>query len=160
MTVSLTPFIWYARDAEEAARFYASVIPNSSVGPVTVMAAGSLSGPPGSVVTVEFTLAGMPMMAMAAGPHHDFNDAISLMLVCDTQAEVDHLWTGLLQGGGKELACGWLQDRYGVRWQITPRVLLEMLGDKDRVKSARASQAMMQMVKLDIAALQKAFDGS
>ena len=111
------------------------------------------------MTVVEFTLAGAPVVAFSAGPHHDFNDAISLALHCDTQDELDALWDGLLQGGGKPVACGWLKDRYGVSWQVSPRCLGEMIGDPDRARAARATRAMLQMVKLDIAALRAAFDG-
>jgi predicted 3-demethylubiquinone-9 3-methyltransferase (glyoxalase superfamily) len=106
---------------------------------------------------VEFTLAGVPFTAITAGPHHDFNDAISFMLICDTQAEIDGLWDGLLQGGGKPLACGWLMDRYGVRWQIVPRCLGEMIADEDRARAAAVAKAMLGLLKLDIAALEAAF---
>lgn len=159
MTITLSPFIWYTSEAEEAARFYASVIPNSRVDRVSSLAAESPSGPPGSVKVVDFTLAGTPMVAMAAGPHDPFNDAISLLLLCDTQAEVDSLWSALLEGGGREVFCGWLHDRFGVRWQICPRRLMEMNASPDRAAAARASVAMMGMVKLDLAALEAAFAG-
>ncbi len=159
MTVSLMPFVWYARDAEAAAAFYASVIPGSHVDRVTVLPVDSPSGPVGAVRVVEFTLAGSPVMAMTAGPHDDYNDAVSLMLSCDTQAEVDALWSGLLQGGGREIACGWLHDRYGLRWQICPRRMGEMMAAPDRTAAARAAAAMMGMVKLDLAALEAAFAG-
>jgi predicted 3-demethylubiquinone-9 3-methyltransferase (glyoxalase superfamily) len=159
MAVTLTPFVWYAKDAEAAAQLYASVIPNSSVDRVTAMPAESPSGPPGSVKVVEFTLAGSPMMAMTAGPHHDYNDAISFMLLCDTQAEIDAMWEGLQQGGGKPIACGWMHDRFGVRWQIVPRRFSEWMGSKDQASALRFAQAMMQMVKFDLAALEKAVKG-
>ncbi|HEY6726839.1 MAG TPA: VOC family protein [Polyangiaceae bacterium] len=153
------PFLWYAKDAEEAARFYASIFPDSSVDAVTPMMSESPSGPPGSVKVVDFTLFGQRFQAMTAGPHHDFNDAISLTVECEDQAELDRYWNALLEGGGKTQACGWLIDRFGVRWQIVPAVLNEMMADKDPVRSKRASDAMLQMIKLDIAALQKAYRG-
>ena len=150
------PFLWYAKDAEEAARFYASIFPDSRVDSVSAMQAESPSGPPGSVVVVDFTLMGQRFQAMTAGPHDEFNDAISLMVECDTQEELDRYWDGLLAGGGEPLACGWLKDRYGVRWQITPRVLNELMAGKDKARAKRVGEAMMQMVKLDIEALEKA----
>jgi len=110
------------------------------------------------VKIVEFTLAGAPMMGFAGGPHHDFNDAISLMLICDTQEEIDRLWDGLLQDGGKPVQCGWLKDRFGISWQITPRCLGEMIA-KGGPGAAAATLAMMQMVKLDIAKLEAAYNG-
>ena len=150
------PFLWYAKDAEEAARFYASIFPDSRVDGVYALQAESPSGPPGSVVVVDFTLLGQRFQAMTAGPHDEFNDAISLMVECDTQEELDRYWNGLLAGGGEPLACGWLKDRYGVRWQITPRVLNELMAGKDKARAKRVAEAMMQMVKLDIAAIEKA----
>lgn len=157
MTVSFAPHLWYVKEAEEAARFYVSVIPGSAFGRVTALPVDTPSGPPGSVSVVEFTLAGAPVMAISAGPHDDFNDAISLMLICDTQAEIDALWAGLLQGGGHAVACGWLKDRYGVSWQIAPRRLGDMIADPDRQRAARVASAMMGMVKFDLAALEAAF---
>jgi predicted 3-demethylubiquinone-9 3-methyltransferase (glyoxalase superfamily) len=151
------PFLWYAQEAEEAAKFYASIFPDSRVDRVTAMQSESPSGPPGSVKIVDFTLFGQRLQAMTAGPHDPFNDAMSLVVLCDDQAELDRYWNALLQGGGKPVACGWLIDRFGVRWQIVPAVLEEMMRDKDPARSRRASQAMMQMVKFDIAALEKAY---
>jgi predicted 3-demethylubiquinone-9 3-methyltransferase (glyoxalase superfamily) len=153
------PFLWYAKDAEAAARFYASIFPNSHVDQVTPMMSESPSGPPGSVKVVDFTLLGQRFQAMTAGKHHDFNDAISMMVECDDQAELDQYWKALLKGGGKEIQCGWLIDRFGLRWQITPRVMSEMMASKDRERSRRVTDAMMTMVKLDIAKLEAAFDG-
>lgn len=152
-------FLWYAREAEEAAHFYASIFPDSRVDRVTPMLSESPSGPPGSVKVVDFTLFGQHFQAMTAGPHHDFNDAISLVVECDDQAELDRYWNALLEGGGKPQACGWLIDRFGLRWQIVPAVLGEMMSSKDPVRSKRASDAMLQMIKLDIATLEKAYRG-
>ncbi len=115
------------------------------------------SGPAGSVKVVDFTLFGQRFQAITAGPHHDFNDAVSLVVLCDDQNELDRYWDALLEGGGKPQACGWLIDRFGVRWQITPAVLEGMVRDEDPERSKRASDAMLQMVKLDIAALEKAY---
>ena len=156
MAVSISPFLWYAERAEEAARFYAGLIPDSRVDRVYTLPAGSPSGPPGSVQVVELTLAGRRVLAMSAKPMATFNHAISLILTCDTQAELDRLWDGLLQGGGTAEACGWLRDRYGLSWQITPRRLLELIAGPDRERAARAAQAMLGMVKLDLAAIEAA----
>jgi len=151
------PFLWYAKDAEAAARHYASIFPNSHVDGVTAMQSESPSGPPGSVKVVQFTLFGQPFRAMSAGPHHEFNDAISLVVTCDDQAELDRYWNALLEGGGKPQACGWLVDRFGVRWQIIPAAFEEMMRDRDPARSKRVTDAMMKMVKFDIATLEKAY---
>jgi predicted 3-demethylubiquinone-9 3-methyltransferase (glyoxalase superfamily) len=153
----IVPFLWYATQAEEAAKFYASIFPDSRVDRVMSMQSESPSGPPGSVKVVDFTLFGQRFQAMTAGPHHDFNDAISMVVLCDDQAEVDKYWSALLEGGGKEQACGWLSDKFGLRWQIVPARLVDMMADQDPVRSKRVSDAMLQMIKLDIAALEKAY---
>jgi predicted 3-demethylubiquinone-9 3-methyltransferase (glyoxalase superfamily) len=151
------PFLWYAQEAEEAAKFYASIFPNSRVDRVTAMQSESPSGPPGSVKVVDFTLFGRKFQAMSAGPHHEFNDAISMVVTCEDQAEVDRYWNALLSGGGKPQACGWLTDRYGLRWQIVPAVMFKFMADPDTARSKRVTDAMLQMVKFDIAALEKAY---
>jgi predicted 3-demethylubiquinone-9 3-methyltransferase (glyoxalase superfamily) len=152
-------FLWYAKEAEEAAKLYASIFPDSRVDRVTPLWSESPSGPPGSVKVVDFTLFGQRFQAMTAGPHHDFNDAISLVVSCDDQAELDRYWTALLEAGGKEQACGWLTDRFGVRWQIVPAVLDEMMADPDPARAKRVSDEMMKMIKLDVAALERAYRG-
>ncbi|KFA94780.1 VOC family protein [Archangium violaceum] len=149
--------LWYAKEAEEAARFYASIFPDSRVDQVTPLLSDSPSGPPGSVKVVDFTLLGQRFQAITAGPHHEFNDAISIVVQCDDQAELDRYWNALLEGGGKAQACGWLIDRFGLRWQIVPASMDEMMRDKDPARSKRVSDAVMKMVKLDIAALEKAW---
>jgi predicted 3-demethylubiquinone-9 3-methyltransferase (glyoxalase superfamily) len=156
--VSIVPHLWYTEHAEEAARFYASVIPDSRVDRVSGILADNPSGPAGSVPVVEFTLAGQPFMAIAAGPLDAFNHAISFMLLCDSQEEIDRLWDALLEGGSAE-QCGWLRDRYGLSWQIAPRQLQGWMADTDREAAARTAQAMLQMVKFDIAALEAAHRG-
>jgi predicted 3-demethylubiquinone-9 3-methyltransferase (glyoxalase superfamily) len=158
--IKIFPHLWYAKEAEEAAHFYAGIFPDSRVDRVTALMSESPSGPPGSVKVVDFTLLGQRFQAMSAGPHHDFNDAISLVVSCDDQAELDRYWNALLDGGGKPQACGWIIDRFGVRWQIVPAVLAEMMADPDPARSARATDAMLKMVKLDIAALERAYRGS
>jgi predicted 3-demethylubiquinone-9 3-methyltransferase (glyoxalase superfamily) len=155
----ITPFLWYAKEAEEAAAFYASVFPDSRVTRVVALPSESPSGPPGSVKIVEFVLFGQEFVAMTAGPLDPFNHAVSFVVNCDNQAEIDRYWNALLDGGSPE-ACGWLKDRFGLSWQIVPTVLGRMMAETDRVKAKRASDAMMKMIKIDIAALQAAFDGT
>jgi predicted 3-demethylubiquinone-9 3-methyltransferase (glyoxalase superfamily) len=152
-------FLWYAKEAEEAAKFYTSLFPDSRVERVMSMQSESPSGPAGSVKLVDFVLFGQRFQAMTAGPHHEFNDAVSLTVECEDQAELDRYWTAFLEGGGKAQACGWLNDRWGVRWQIVPRILEEMMNDPDPVRAKRVTDAMLQMVKLDVATLQKAYRG-
>jgi len=154
----ITPFLWYSKEAEEAAAFYASIFPDSRVTRVSALQSESPSGPPGSVKVVEFVLFGQPFVAMSAGPMDPFNHAVSFVVSCKDQAEVDRYWNALLQGGSPE-ACGWLKDRYGLSWQIVPTVLGEMMSSPDKAKAKRASDAMLKMIKLDIATLQAAFDG-
>jgi predicted 3-demethylubiquinone-9 3-methyltransferase (glyoxalase superfamily) len=152
------PFFWYTKEAEEAAKFYASIFPNSRVDRVSTLQSESPSGPPGSVKVVDFTLFGQPFQAMSAGPLDPFNHAISMVVSCDDQAELDRYWDALLQGGTPE-ECGWLRDRFGVAWQIVPKILDEYMDDSDPVRSKRVSDAMLKMRKLDVATLQKAYDG-
>ncbi len=155
----VVPFLWFAKEAAEAARFYASVFPDSHVDSATPMNADSPSGPAGSVTVVNFTLFGQKFIAMSAGPHHEFNDAISFMVNCTSQAEIDRYWNAILEGGGKEQACGWITDKWGVRWQITPTALNEMMSSPDRTKAKRVAEEMMKQVKFDIAKLKTAFEG-
>jgi len=155
----ITPFLWYAKEAEEAAAFYAATFPDSRVVRVTTMQSDSPSGPPGSVKVVEFVLFGQSFTAMSAGPLDPFNHAVSFVVSCNDQAEVDRYWNALLGNGGAPEQCGWLKDRYGLSWQIVPKVMFEMMADPDRAKSKRASDAMMTMVKFDIAKLEAAYRG-
>jgi predicted 3-demethylubiquinone-9 3-methyltransferase (glyoxalase superfamily) len=154
----IVPFLWYAKDAEDAARFYCSLIPNSRVIAVNALPAESPSGPAGSVKIVDFELGGQPFQAMTAGPLDPFNHAISFMIQCEDQAEIDRLWNGLQEGGGQPEPCGWLKDRYGVSWQIVPRMLEEMMRDKDQARAKRVTEAMLKMGKIDIAALKRAYE--
>ena len=155
----ITPFLWYSKEAEEAAEFYASVFPDSRVTRVTTMPSASPSGPPDSVKIVEFVLFGQPFVAMSAGPLDPFNHAISFVVNCSDQGEIDRYWNALVRGGAAE-RCGWLKDRFGLSWQIVPTVLDEMMAAPDRAKAKRASDAMMKMVKIDIGALQAAYSAS
>lgn len=162
MTTSKTKIfthLWYAKEAEEAAAFYASIFPDSRVDRVTPLLSESPSGPPGSVKVVDFTLLGQRFQAITAGPHHEFNDAISIVVLCDDQAELDRYWSALVEGGGRAVACGWLTDRFGLRWQIVPAAFDEWMRDTDAARSKRVTDAMMKMVKLDIAALERARRG-
>ena len=151
------PFLWYATEAEQAATFYASIFPDSRVDRVTTQQSESPSGPPGSVKVVDFTLLGQRFQAMTAGPHHEFNDAVSITVLCEDQAELDRYWNALLQGGGRPQACGWLIDRFGLRWQIVPAVFEKMMRDEDPARSKKVTDAMLKMVKFDIAELEKAY---
>ena len=153
------PFLWFEKDAEEAASFYVSLLPNSRVERVTALPADSPSGPAGSVQVVEFTLGGQSYQAMNAGRLDPFNHAVSFMIECETQDEIDRLWDAILRHGGKEQQCGWIRDRWGLCWQIVPKAILPMYRSSDRAAAKRAAEAMMKMVKFDIAALQRAFDG-
>jgi predicted 3-demethylubiquinone-9 3-methyltransferase (glyoxalase superfamily) len=155
----ITPSLWYAKDAEQAAKFYTSIFPESRIDRVTTLPAETPSGPPGSVVVVEFTLFGQQFMAMTAGPMDDFNHAISFTVKCESQDEVDRYWNALLADGGTPEQCGWLRDRYGVAWQVVPRKFGEMLADPDPAKAKRVTEAMLKMVKLDLAELERAYRG-
>jgi predicted 3-demethylubiquinone-9 3-methyltransferase (glyoxalase superfamily) len=158
-TQKIYPHLWYAKDADGAARFYASIFPDSRVEGVWTLPTDSPSGPPGTVKVVNFVLFGQRFQAMTAGPHHDFNDAISMVVECESQAELDRYWDALLQGGGKSQACGWLIDKYGVRWQIVPKRMNDFIADTDPVRGKRVADAMLKMVKLDVAALEQAYRG-
>jgi predicted 3-demethylubiquinone-9 3-methyltransferase (glyoxalase superfamily) len=148
--------LWYAHDAEQAAQLYASIFPDSRVDSVSALPADSPSGPAGSVKVVDFTLLGQRFKAMSAGPHHDFNDAISIVVMCDDQDELDRYWNALLEGGGKPQACGWLIDRFGLRWQIVPTALERLMSGGDGRRARKVVDAMLTMVKLDIAVLEQA----
>ena len=151
----ITPCLWFDGNAEEAAKFYTSVFKNSRIG--NILRCGDAGpGPKGSVLLVNFQLEGQDFLALNGGPQFKFNEAISLSVDCQTQEEVDELWTRLTADGGEPSACSWLKDKYGVSWQIVPRILPELLLDKDPEKSKRAMLAMMQMGKIDIQKLKDA----
>jgi predicted 3-demethylubiquinone-9 3-methyltransferase (glyoxalase superfamily) len=154
----ITTFLWFDHQAEQARDFYLSVFPNSRPGPTARAAAGG-PAPAGTVLTVSFFLDGQEFAAINGGPAYQITPAISLVVNCDTQAEVDYYWERLMAGGGKAVQCGWLTDRFGVSWQVVPRALLQMMCDSDAVRVARVTQSMMRMVKLDLAALEQAFRG-
>jgi predicted 3-demethylubiquinone-9 3-methyltransferase (glyoxalase superfamily) len=152
MTIQkITPFLWYSEEAEEAAAFYADIFPDSRVVRVTAVPSA------GSTKVVEFVLFGQPFIAMSAGRLDAFNHAISLMVDCGDQAELDRYWNALLEGGGSPEECGWLKDRFGVSWQLVPTDLIGMIADPDPAKARRVADAMQKMVKFDIAALKSAY---
>ena len=154
----IAPCLWFTGKAEEAARFYVSLLPNSRIEQVQKNVIDSPGGKAGSVLIVEFTIAGQRFQALNGGPGPTHSYAISFSIECEDQTEVDRLWSGLSQGG-QEVQCGWLTDRYGISWQIVPKVLPKMLADPDPAKAARVMTALLQMVKLDVAALERAYEG-
>lgn len=163
MVSKIRPNLWFDTQAEEAARFYTETFKTARLGAITRYpeAGKEVHGkPPGSVMTVEFELNGLSFIALNGGPQFSFNEAISLEVECDDQAEVDYYWERLSQGGDPSAqVCGWLKDKFGLSWQIVPRGMTEMMNDPDREKTERVFAAMMQMQKLDLAELQRAFDG-
>jgi predicted 3-demethylubiquinone-9 3-methyltransferase (glyoxalase superfamily) len=156
----ITPCLWFDGTAEEAANFYVSLLPDSRIDRVMRSAADNPSTREGAVITVEFTLAGQNFMGLNGGPQYQFSEAVSFTIDCEDQAEVDRLWEALTADGGKPVQCGWLKDRYGLSWQIVPKALPRMLNGPDRAGAKRAFQAMMQMVKLDVAELERAYRGT
>jgi predicted 3-demethylubiquinone-9 3-methyltransferase (glyoxalase superfamily) len=155
----ITTFLWFDDDAEEAVRFYTSIFEDAKVLAVTRWGEGG-HAPKGSVLTIEFQLAGQRYIAMNGGPQFHFNEAISLLVSCETQAEIDTYWEKLLAGGGQTSACGWLKDKYGLSWQVVPEGWEALFTDPDPERANRAMQAMLGMQKLDIAALEAAADGA
>ena len=159
----ITPFLWYDDQAEEAAKFYCSIFKNSKVGKITRYeeeSAKATGRPAGTAMTVAFEIEGQKFTALNGGPHFKFTEAVSFVVDCETQEEVDYFWDKLTADGGSESQCAWLKDKYGLSWQIVPTILIELLQDKDAEKSHRVMLAMMQMKKIDIATLQRAAEGS
>src|SRR2546430_6861812 len=155
----INPFLWFDSEAEEAAKFYVSIFKNSKIGKIARYpkeAAERIGRPPGSVMTVEFTLDGVEFVALNGGPNFKFTEAVSFVVNCDTQEEVDYYWEKLTADGGEPGQCSWLKDKYGLSWQVQPRLLIQLLGDSDKAKAERVMNAMMAMTKIDIAALRKA----
>ena len=153
----ITPFLWYDNQAEEAANFYVSLFKNSKIGDITRSVDEASSGRPvGSVLVVAFQLEGQEFAAINGGPAFKFTEAVSFVVNCESQEEVDYFWDKLVEGGGQESQCGWLKDKYGLSWQITPTILLELIKDKDTAKARRVFEAMLKMKKIDIAALKQA----
>jgi len=160
---SIVPCLWFDKEAEEAAKFYCSIFKDAKLGTLTRYGkeGREVHGmPEGSVLTVEFSLNGSNFLALNGGPLFKFSEAVSFQVLCDTQEEVDHYWERLSAGGDpKAQQCGWLKDKFGLSWQVVPKVLAGLLGDKDAAKAGRTMNALMQMKKLDIAALQRAHAG-
>jgi predicted 3-demethylubiquinone-9 3-methyltransferase (glyoxalase superfamily) len=154
----ITPCLWFDGKAEEAARFYTSVFKKSKMGAITRYGETG-PGKKGSVMTVTFEIEGQEFMGLNGGPEFKFSEAISFVVHCKTQKQVDRYWDRLLKGGGKPVQCGWLTDKFGLSWQIVPTILPRMLKDKDPVKTERVMAAVMKMVKLDVKALKKAYKG-
>jgi predicted 3-demethylubiquinone-9 3-methyltransferase (glyoxalase superfamily) len=152
----ITPFLWFDYQADEAATFYTSIFKNSKIETVTRYGDAG-PGPKGSVMTIAFELDGQKFVALNGGPQYQFNPAVSFVVNCETQEEVDHYWE-TLTAGGKEIQCGWLVDKYGVSWQIVPTVMIDMLRDENAARTQRVMKAMMQMKKIDIAGLKAACD--
>jgi predicted 3-demethylubiquinone-9 3-methyltransferase (glyoxalase superfamily) len=153
----ITTFLWFNGQAEEAMNFYTSIFKNSKI--TGIQRNGDAGpGPKGSVLVGTFELEGQEFYALNGGPMYTFTPAISLFVNCETQEEVDELWSKLTADGGKEVQCGWLTDKYGLSWQIIPKILMKLMSDPDPAKSKRVTQAMMKMIKIDIDALQKAYD--
>jgi len=156
---NITPCLWFETKAEEAAKFYVSLIKNSKMGSITRYGEGGAEAsgrPAGTVMTVTFQLNGQEFMALNGGPQFTFSPAVSFIVNCDTQEEIDTLWDRLSEGGEKSV-CGWLKDKYGVSWQIVPAVLGEMMQDRDAEKTERVMKAILQMTKIDIKTLQRAY---
>jgi len=155
----ITPFLWFDNQAEEAANFYVAIFPNSKVGKITRYSEGA-PAPAGTVMTVEFSLDGRDFIGLNGGPHFQFTEAVSFSIATRDQAETDRYWDALLADGGKPSQCGWLKDRFGLSWQVTPEELLRLTADPDPGRAQRATQAMLQMVKIDIAKLRQAADAA
>ena len=154
----IAPMLWFDGQAEDAARFYVGIFPNSRITKIA-RCGDSGPGPKGSVLVASFELDGQPFTALNGGPRFKFTEAISLVVHCRDQREVDRYWDTLLEGGGQTQACGWLKDRYGLSWQIVPGKVMEMIADDDMEKAERAMNAVWQMIKLDLEAIRRAYDG-
>ncbi len=155
----IVPCLWFDGDAEEAAQFYVSLLPDSRIDRVLKSPADTPSGPAGMVLTVEFTLAGTKYMGLNGGPQFPFTEAVSFQIYCENQSEVDRLWAAILADGGSEVACGWIKDRWGLSWQIFPTRMIELLNDRDTERARRAQEAMMKMVKIEISEIEQAANG-
>lgn len=154
----ISPFLWFDGNAEEAANFYTSIFKNSKILKISRYGEGGPS-PAGTVMVVNFQIEGQEFIALNGGPHFKFTEAISFTISTETQEETDYYWNKLTAGGGQEVQCGWLKDKFGLCWQVTPKVLSELLADKDKAKAGRVMQAMLKMKKIDIAELKRAYNG-
>jgi len=157
MGQKITPFLWFDNQAEEAANFYVSIFRNSQILEIARHGEGG-PGEPGSVMVVKFSLDGQTIEALNGGPHFKLSEAFSFQIDCESQEEVDYYWDSLLAGGGEPSQCGWLKDKFGLSWQVVPRRLLELIGDADPEKAKRVTQAMLQMVKIEIPKLEEAYN--
>jgi predicted 3-demethylubiquinone-9 3-methyltransferase (glyoxalase superfamily) len=155
----ISPMLWFDGQAEEAARFYTTVFPDSQITKTVRSPAETPSGPEGMVLTVEFTIFGEPFTALNGGPEFTFNESVSFVIDCEDQDEVDRYWDKLVEGGGELSVCGWLKDRFGLSWQVVPRELNEMLESSDSAAAKRAMEAMLEMRKLDVEQLREAYEG-
>ena len=155
----IAPCLWFDGQAEEAAKLYTSLFPDSRILAVNRSPADNPSGPKGAVLTVDFTLAGQKYIALNGGPEFKFNEAVSFTIDCEDQAEVDRYWDALIDGGGEASVCGWLKDRFGVSWQVIPKVLPQLMNGPDREGARRAMEAMLKMVKIDVEKLREAYEG-
>ena len=155
---TINPFLWFDKQAEEAANFYCSVFKDSKITAVTRAAADNPSNKQGEVMTVTFQLNGQPLVALNGGPQFKFNESISFVINCETSQDVDYYWSKLTDGG-QPGRCGWLKDKYGLSWQVVPTALGEVLGDKDPARAKRAMEAMLKMSKLDLDAMKRAANG-
>lgn len=160
MAQKITPILWFGTDAEEAANFYVSLLPDSRVTRIVRAPSDYPAGKAGDVLLVEFILAGQSYAGMNGGPVFTPNEAVSFQILTEDQAETDRLWDAITGNGGAESACGWCKDRWGFSWQVTPRRLLELIGDSDPARARRAFESMMEMRKLDLAAIEAAADGN
>jgi predicted 3-demethylubiquinone-9 3-methyltransferase (glyoxalase superfamily) len=156
---TITPCLWFDKQAGEAADFYAALFPDSRVDKVMRSPSDYPNGKAGDVITVEFTLMGRPFLGLNGGPEFGFSEAVSFSISCEDQAEVDRYWEALTAEGGQPGPCGWCKDRFGLSWQVVPKALPRLLSDPDRARAGRAMQAMMKMGKLDVAALERAAEG-
>lgn len=159
MTAKNTICLWFEHDAVDAARFYAATFPDSKVGTIFRAPSDYPDGKEGDVLTVEFTVAGIPCIGLNGGPHFKHSEAFSFQIATDDQSETDRLWNAVVGNGGQESECGWCKDRWGLSWQITPRILVAALADPDRAAARRAFEAMMTMKKIDIAGIEAAISG-
>jgi len=154
--INIMPCLWFNKNAEEAAEFYAKTFPNSRVTAVNKSPTDYHNGKAGDVLTVEFTVLGQPFVGLNGGPEFSFTEAVSFQVFTDTQQETDRYWNAIVKNGGQEIACSWCKDKFGLSWQIVPRVLMEAINDLDTASAKRAMEAMMKMVKIDIATIEAA----
>ena len=158
-TINIVPCLWFNKNAEEAANFYAKTFPNSRVTAVHKSPSDYHNGKAGDVLTVEFTVLGQPFVGLNGGPEFSFTEAVSFQVFTDTQEETDRYWNAIVRSGGQEIACSWCKNKFGLSWQIVPRVLMEAINDPDTASAKRVMEAMMQMIKIDIAKIEAARSG-